>query len=341
MADPCYDNVVIQLLGETWAGLRDSSRFPNDLNCSGGVALSSADGVPSILFTSGVVSTSLGFSLGGVDQLCIDAWVYPLSMNSPSIIFWGRGDLASQAGNSAYLMVRPSLSSEACGVNYNGSNNVMVLAPAPPVGVWSHIALTIGDGYVRTWLNGNLVAATGFAGVVNIGSSVFPTSIGALPHDIGGDTYAFDGHIRRLRVTKGVSRWAAQFDPPQDVDYNVLTQPGASAPVVPALYSPQNTASQQPGPPPSALKPVPALRRDIYFGGAGRVAGVTTVNGVATSKRVWLQEKASKLVIAQTWSAANGTYEFNNVDPEREYVVFSDDHTKVYNAVVSDRVVPA
>lgn len=83
-------------------------------------------------------------------------------------------------------------------------------------------------------------------------------------------------------------------------------------------------------------------KRDIYFGGRGRVAGTVKVTpATPVSRRVVLIDEASRLIIRETWSdAVSGAYSFDGVDTSREYTVLSYDHTGAYRAVVADGQIP-
>lgn len=74
----------------------------------------------------------------------------------------------------------------------------------------------------------------------------------------------------------------------------------------------------------------------IYFNGRATIKGVVTVENVPAARLVRLYLRHSGLLMAETWSAANGEYEFNNVDGAYEYFVVAHDHTRTFNAVVQD-----
>lgn len=348
MADPYFAHLALQLVA-AWPGKSasfDSSGDFKRVSINGGVSFMATPHSPVTGSSSFCFDGEYGTSIASPDSndfkfghgdFTIDLWLYLFSTPGPEgCLLFGRGQHGSNNGD--YIVWIGSDSRCKLWLAGSAPQTVVTFDTAVPLLSWVHIEIDRHGDVVLGFLNGISDAnGTSTSGTEFLGAGDF--TVGA--DQIGKQR--LHGLIDGLRVLKGVSRHtsSAGFTPPMADDYSYASMPNVSRVVFPHFHSPQNTASQLPGSPPSVTASVQALRRDIYFGGAGRVAGVTTVNGVAASKRVWLQEKASKLVIAQTWSAANGTYEFNNVDPEREYVVFSDDHTKVYNAVVSDRVVPA
>lgn len=88
-------------------------------------------------------------------------------------------------------------------------------------------------------------------------------------------------------------------------------------------------------------------RRNVVFGGAGRVAGTVherpdgALPGeeVPVRRRVRLVDEKSGLLVAETWSeAVSGAFCFPRVAMERRYTVLSYDHDNVFRAVVADRV---
>lgn len=74
----------------------------------------------------------------------------------------------------------------------------------------------------------------------------------------------------------------------------------------------------------------------IYFNGKSVISGVITVEDVPASRRVRLYLRDSGILMAETWSAADGSYSFSNVDGAYEYFVVAHDHTRTFNAVVQD-----
>jgi hypothetical protein len=79
-------------------------------------------------------------------------------------------------------------------------------------------------------------------------------------------------------------------------------------------------------------------------GGKGRIAGTVTKSNtpsdVPVSRRVRLHRKVDGLPIAETWSAADGSYAFEGIDERINYYVISFDHTNTYNGVIKDSITP-
>lgn len=98
-----------------------------------------------------------------------------------------------------------------------------------------------------------------------------------------------------------------------------------------------------------ALQPaVTAGQLDYVLGGngLGRVSGRTVEQQdksspkVPVSRRVRLYRDRDGLLIRETWSNAQGLYEFARIDSNTSYTVLSYDHEGDFRAVVADRVTP-
>lgn len=96
------------------------------------------------------------------------------------------------------------------------------------------------------------------------------------------------------------------------------------------------------GAPALGAKAMAITRRDQWCG-QHRVAGDVAITGTPDApvrRRVRLIDKASGTLMREAWSdASTGAYSFDNVR-EGEVIVLAEDHTDVFNAVVSDAVVP-
>ena len=97
---------------------------------------------------------------------------------------------------------------------------------------------------------------------------------------------------------------------------------------------------RQPGPPNHKAGVVLRGWKNIYQGGSGSVEGIVTIENIPGARQVRLFDKRTGLVVGETWSSPTGHYEFNNIDPTREYFVVAHDHLRVYNAVVQDMLTP-
>lgn len=73
---------------------------------------------------------------------------------------------------------------------------------------------------------------------------------------------------------------------------------------------------------------------------AGQAPGLVTVGGAPAARRVVLIDSLTLKPVARTWSAADGTYRLNGINPNREFTVVGFDHFEIYNAVIRDGIKP-
>lgn len=90
------------------------------------------------------------------------------------------------------------------------------------------------------------------------------------------------------------------------------------------------------------LLPETLLCRNVEYGGAYRIAGTVNELGVNGSYRVRLYKRQNGEVIAETWSASNGSYAFNYLaNISNGYFVVAHDHTTpLNNAAIADLITP-
>ena len=85
----------------------------------------------------------------------------------------------------------------------------------------------------------------------------------------------------------------------------------------------------------------PLIAKQTLFSGAGYIAGTVTVNTAPAARWVLLRHRRSGLAVATTFSAADGTYQFDRLDPAEEYDVIVRDYARVYKDYIEPAVVPA
>jgi hypothetical protein len=90
-----------------------------------------------------------------------------------------------------------------------------------------------------------------------------------------------------------------------------------------------------------ALRP-PLVGPSPLFTGVGYVAGIVTAESVPVSRPVRLYDRLSGVLVAETLSAADGSYTISGVAANREYLVLAyDPTTNRWNAAPADRITPA
>lgn len=93
-----------------------------------------------------------------------------------------------------------------------------------------------------------------------------------------------------------------------------------------------------------AYRVTAAPTTDPEFGGNGRVYGTTAIKNAPTNApvrcRVRLHRSRDGLMVRELWSKPDGTYSFDNVNPQYEYDVIAWDNTLSYRSVVANNVTP-
>ena len=65
--------------------------------------------------------------------------------------------------------------------------------------------------------------------------------------------------------------------------------------------------------------------------GVFRLRGTVTVTSAPAIRRVRLYRMDTGVIMGETWSDADGLYEFKNIAPNIEYYVIGFDHTGAYD----------
>ena len=79
----------------------------------------------------------------------------------------------------------------------------------------------------------------------------------------------------------------------------------------------------------------------VGTGGTGRIYGTVTVDGSVASRKVRLHDLLTGILVAEMWSATDGTYEFDYLDSTRQYYVIAHESVTTDNSAIMDRVIPA
>lgn len=84
---------------------------------------------------------------------------------------------------------------------------------------------------------------------------------------------------------------------------------------------------------------------NIYWQGGGYIAGeapdgLVTVNSVAGARRIEVRHRRSRIVLATTFSASNGTYRFDGLNPAEEFDVIGRDWSRTYGDFIAYAIKP-
>lgn len=212
--DPYWDNVVLYLKGDganNSTNIVDSSPSPKTISVFSTAVIStnqSKYGNSSLLFQN--IGDYLSTDITPFRQLwenvdtnvTIEGWVYPFSFGTHRNILDTRqtsnlgGELRFNATTAQINFYNTS------GTNYSVGN------PAFTVNEWQHFAMTRSSRVVRLFRNG-VIAGT---------PTTFNTnrSINVSNLHINNSTNTFLGHLDSLRITLGVARYIANFNPETD-----------------------------------------------------------------------------------------------------------------------------
>lgn len=76
------------------------------------------------------------------------------------------------------------------------------------------------------------------------------------------------------------------------------------------------------------------------FGGAGYIEGELRVADIPRARRIWVTERATYRVVAVVFSASNGEYRIDGLNPEIEFDLRGQDWARVYGDDIRNAVKP-
>lgn len=212
--------------------ITDSSQLPKTVTAMGDAKISAAqglfggasgyfDGTGDALSVAN--STELDFGTG---DFTIECWVYIAGNSAPDLDGNRSFAIVSPWGASkvsGYLLaITGSSSTAGTGINFDSwsedsstASTFYRAATTVTHGAWHHIAAQVQAGVRRLFLDGVQLSATqsnfgaGYAGFETFGR---PLCVGGTFN--GNYPMRLNGHLRELRITKGVARYTANFTPP-------------------------------------------------------------------------------------------------------------------------------
>lgn len=154
-------------------------------------------------------SDSLEFRLAGGDWTA-DCWFYLPSNTGARRFLWGHCDSSAAATAIATICeieAGGTMRATAC----VGGTSLAVVAPAPSLAVWHHMAFVRTGNTLKLFVDGvQRGGDVAISGNVNPGSGIFAIgALGAFPSGLN-----FNGYIDEFRYSIGVARWTANFTPP-------------------------------------------------------------------------------------------------------------------------------
>lgn len=185
-----------QDIGPNNIGVQPDSDYPAVLSTERGeLGNSGANFIPA----RGYLRVNGGTHLNlGSGDFTVEAWVYNRNTSAQSFF------LQMVQYGTQWFLGNKGLQ----GVGFGRDSNWEVLSNSPmPARRWTHVAVCRSGNTLRLFLDG-VISAT------NSTTSSFGTESGSNLY-IGGNNSSFDGKIDELRITKGVARYAFNFEAPK------------------------------------------------------------------------------------------------------------------------------
>lgn len=136
----------------------------------------------------------------GTSDFTWDMWVYPTGSISTNAMLFG---YRSGSDNSPYVYYTTSQ------LFFTGdTTNFLTYNGVPPIGVWTHIAVSRAGSSLKMFINGAVVVTA--TNSTNF-SDASVRYVGAIN---GGNFYYFPGYLSNLRIVKGLAVYTSAFTPP-------------------------------------------------------------------------------------------------------------------------------
>jgi len=170
------------------------------------------DGVSSRIELYDDIGNVLNFGSG---NFTVEAWVYPTAYSRESIASPAEytADMFIFASANTFFFIANDLASNAGKLAYYSDNNgdgVAMYSPSSArvsKNVWSHVAWTRSGSTLRSFINGTQVATA-------TDSRTYTQSINRIGSIELNTSRFFNGYMDSMRITKGVARYTASFNPP-------------------------------------------------------------------------------------------------------------------------------
>lgn len=220
-SDPYWSSVVSLL---HFDGVNNAQTFtdqkgvvwtPSDSGSDSGVYLSTASpkfGSAALKLRAGSTLSAPGLTVQNYEDYTVEGWVNPTSADMTSGIVWLL-DYSGSSGNM-YAQVRLGLYNNKWDVLLSQGNQSWYNTSARSAGdaianQWSHIAIVVHAGAVKTFVNGALRKT-------DTPSTLYSYNQNTLLGVPAGGNFnpSFAGMIDDFRVTKGVARYLADFTAP-------------------------------------------------------------------------------------------------------------------------------
>lgn len=148
----------------------------------------------------------------------IEAWIYPTITKVDGVRIFSTGGGAVGWSATTGIHVLFQIQNTAGNLSLQISNNTItpistLSTSTVPVNTWTHVAAVYdGANNVKLFINGQMES---FTIATPARPSTNPTAaIATLPGEVGGVTWAYQGYIDDLMISKGVAKYTSSFTPP-------------------------------------------------------------------------------------------------------------------------------
>lgn len=262
---------------------------------------------------------------------------------------------------SLYLLAYPAAGYQCrlinIGTNGNGGSFCVVIDEYHNLGAYvplsgkSSLFASGGPVALNTWQDFQVSVFNGTAlilknGLIIASRTGLDMPSGGTPNIVrlGGDQSGFPsvdvplyGYLSQLRIMCKSGRNDSAYVPDSGpFEEGFSLNYARSAPAFP-LVQPARPAWK------AVRQSPPGFLLDVEHGGRGRIVGTTQADGdpdYPVSRRVRLLRQRDGALARETWSDADGNYAFDRIRHDIPYVLMSHDHTGLFNAVISDGVIP-
>lgn len=318
---------------------------PYAFSAVGGVAFEAGhlDGVMTLPVgaanVSGLNIASEAFAMRTAD-FTAEAWVKPMSGTGGDMAIFDHFNPATGfsgwqlglSGSSGGLYFYESLPNKT---HFTGTKSLKD-------GLWHHVALCRKGNTISAFVDGAVAGSS--ATSLDYAALTQPFAIGYQGYNAGGGTnYPFKGQIGGVRIYKGLALYVAAFNPPA---IKFADAAKTSLPVKTMANAAARLVSEVP-PPIQGLQVTSTQRSskllDVEFGGVGRIYGTVarkaTPANTPISRRVRLHRSVDGYLARETWSKADGSYEFREISMRYEWDVIAWDHElQEYSTVANNQL---
>jgi hypothetical protein len=146
------------------------------------------------------------------DDYTIEAWIYPISISywwytdgAPRPAMVGCASVSSATNYWSFSVIDPN---KVAFYYYNGTAQAVVSSATVAANSLTHIAMSKTSSGIYLAIGGTVESPVAISGTPQSSTSGVVFTLGQI------NNRSINGHVRALRVTKGVARYTSNFTPP-------------------------------------------------------------------------------------------------------------------------------